>query len=158
MSYSFRDDGDPFVDCYMRRATDKDIAQKLRPRSSSLGHRVVGQSRGDYYEVAAAIGCEYVQSADKLMDCEPHIVVFCTSIMSLDTVLSRFPLKRYVSISSISSYPTEQRRRQSRIIRLYFDAFIHAVVTCLLTHRSEDLPTSLSQMCCLSSSTLMTYF
>ncbi|PXF46820.1 Arogenate dehydrogenase 1, chloroplastic [Gracilariopsis chorda] len=86
------------------------FGQFLSKAFAAQGHRVVGQSRGDYYEVAAAIGCEYVQSADKLMDCEPHIVVFCTSIMSLDTVLSRFPLKRLANklvadVLSVKLYP-----------------------------------------------------
>ncbi|KAI0565639.1 arogenate dehydrogenase, partial [Gracilaria domingensis] len=55
---------------------------------------VIGQSRGDYFEAAASIGCEYVQRAKELMEHEPDVVIFCTSIMSLSTVLSHFPLNK----------------------------------------------------------------
>lgn len=55
---------------------------------------VIGVSRGDYVEAAAAIGCEYFRRPDLLMDQSPDVVIFCTSIMSLDTVLTNFPLDR----------------------------------------------------------------
>lgn len=65
---------------------------------------VIGSSRGDYYAAAKAIQCEYVRGHDALMDCNPDVVIFCTSIMSLDSVLSKFPLQRYV-YALCSIYP-----------------------------------------------------
>lgn len=70
------------------------FGQFLGKRYASQGHRVIGCSRRDYTEAAHAIGCEYVLSNDALMDAEPHVVVFCTSIVSLDKVLAGFALER----------------------------------------------------------------
>ncbi|CAN8062244.1 unnamed protein product [Agarophyton chilense] len=86
------------------------FGQFLGKRFASQGHRVIGQSRGKYFDAAAAIGCEYVQHADELMDQEPEVVILCTSIMSLSTVLSHFPLKRLantlvVDVLSVKLYP-----------------------------------------------------
>lgn len=74
------------------------------------GHRVIGQSRGDYSTQAQAISCEYVRCPSALMDCHPDVVIFCTSIMSLDTVLSNFPLHRLsgvlvADVLSVKLYP-----------------------------------------------------
>ncbi|CDF35183.1 unnamed protein product [Chondrus crispus] len=74
------------------------------------GHRVIGQSRGNYDEKAAAIGCEYVNKPDLLMDAKPDVVIFCTSIMSLHTVLSKFPVHRLsgvlvADVLSVKMYP-----------------------------------------------------
>lgn len=74
------------------------FGQFLGKRYASRGHRVIATSRRDYTEAAAAIGCEYVPSNDALMDTSPNVVVFCTSIVSLHSVLTQFPLKRYVHV------------------------------------------------------------
>lgn len=67
-------------------------------------------SRGDYFKVAEEMGAEYVQNYDALMDRKPDVVILCTSIMSLETVLSKFPLERLggclvVDVLSVKMYP-----------------------------------------------------
>jgi arogenate dehydrogenase (NADP+), plant len=86
------------------------FGQFLGAGFAAQGHRVVGCSRGDYSAAASAIGCEYVRSADALLDTDPDVVVMCTSIMSLSTVLSRFPVERLagrlvVDVLSVKMYP-----------------------------------------------------
>lgn len=74
--------------------------------------RIIGLSRRDLSEQARAIGCEYVRSAELLMDEEPEVVIFSTSIMSLDSVLAKFPTSRLsdclvVDVLSVKMYPQE---------------------------------------------------
>lgn len=70
------------------------FGQFLAKRFATQGHRVIGVSRRDYSEEAKAIGCQFVQSPDALMDTAPNVVMFCTSITSLHSVLAKFPLHR----------------------------------------------------------------
>lgn len=72
------------------------FGQFLGERYAKCGHRVVGTSRKDYTKAAEAIGCEFVATNDDLMDVNPDVIVLCTSIMSLHTVLEHFPIDRYV--------------------------------------------------------------
>jgi arogenate dehydrogenase (NADP+), plant len=86
------------------------FGQFLGATFAAQGHRVVGCSRGDYADAARAIGCEYVRSADALLDADPDIVILCTSIMSLSSVLARFPVGRLagrlvVDVLSVKLYP-----------------------------------------------------
>ena len=86
------------------------FGQFLGEQFAKQGHRVIGQSRGDYFEIAKELGCEYVRDANKLMDEHPDVVILCTSIMSLRTVLSRFPVERLsgvlvVDVLSVKMYP-----------------------------------------------------
>lgn len=62
------------------------------------GHRVIGNSRRDYTKIAESIGCEYVIDPNVLMDKKPDVVVLCTSIMSLHTVMSKFPTERLAGV------------------------------------------------------------
>jgi arogenate dehydrogenase (NADP+), plant len=86
------------------------FGQFLGKTFSAQGHRVVGQSRGDYEAAAAAIGCDYVRDPNTLMDRDPDVVVLCTSIMSLSSVLAAFPVERLagrlvVDVLSVKVYP-----------------------------------------------------
>jgi arogenate dehydrogenase (NADP+), plant len=86
------------------------FGQFLGATFAAQGHRVVGCSRGDYADAAAAIGCEYVRDANALLDTKPDVVVLCTSIMSLSSVLARFPVDRLagrlvVDVLSVKEYP-----------------------------------------------------
>lgn len=86
------------------------FGQFLGATFAAQGHRVVGCSRGDYFEAAKAIGCEYVRDANAMLDAGPDVVVLCTSIMSLSTVLARFPVDRLagllvVDVLSVKEYP-----------------------------------------------------
>lgn len=86
------------------------FGQFLGKQFAKQGHRVIGMSRGDYSETAAAIGCEYVRDANVLMDSKPDVVLFSTSIMSLHSVLAKFPTERLagvlvVDVLSVKMYP-----------------------------------------------------
>lgn len=87
------------------------FGQFLGKKFAMQGHRVIGTSRGDYEDQATAIGCEYIRGdAEALMDCKPDVVVLCTSIMSLQSVLERFPTRRLantlvVDVLSVKKYP-----------------------------------------------------
>ncbi len=89
------------------------FGQFLGKKFAMQGHRVVGTSRGDYGAIAQAIGCEYVRAdADAFMDVDPDVVILCTSIMSLETVLSKFPVPRLagrlvVDVLSVKKYPRD---------------------------------------------------
>lgn len=75
-----------------------------------LGHRVIGQSRGDYFSDAHAIGAEYTREVDDAMSRDPDVVIFCTSVLSTAKVLQAFPLdklagKLVVDVLSVKEYP-----------------------------------------------------
>ncbi len=86
------------------------FGQFLGKEFARQGHRVIGCSRGDYTADAARIGCEYVRDANLLMNASPDVVILCTSIMSLHTVMSKFPTARLadvlvVDVLSVKMYP-----------------------------------------------------
>lgn len=89
------------------------FGQFLGKKFAMQGHRVVGTSRGDYATTAQAIGCEYVRgNADAFMDINPDVIILCTSIMSLETVLNKFPVNRLaeclvVDVLSVKKYPRD---------------------------------------------------
>lgn len=49
-------------------------------------------SRGDYSAAATKLGASYTRDAAVLVAAKPQVVIFCTSIMSLESVLRAFPL------------------------------------------------------------------
>lgn len=83
----------------------------LGKKFAMQGHRVIGTSRGDYKASASAIGCEYIRNdANALMDEHPDVIILCTSIMSLTSVLDAFPTDRLagclvVDVLSVKKYP-----------------------------------------------------
>lgn len=86
------------------------FGQFLGARFAAQGHRVIGSSRRDYSQKAAEIGCSYVNDPNKLLDANPDVIVFCTSIMSLSSVLAQFPVERLagrlvVDVLSVKMYP-----------------------------------------------------
>lgn len=73
---------------------------------------MIGSSRADYSAEAAAINCQYTRDTASLMDANPDVVIFSTSITSLDKVLSKFPLHRLanklvVDVLSVKMYPRD---------------------------------------------------
>lgn len=89
------------------------FGQFLGKKFALYGHRVIGTSRGDYSEVARKIGCEYIQNdVHRFMDERPDVVILCTSIMSLEAVLGKFPVSRLadclvVDVLSVKKYPRD---------------------------------------------------
>jgi len=89
------------------------FGQFLGKKFAFYGHRVIGTSRGDYSQVAKNIGCEYIQNdVHAFMDVRPDVVILCTSIMSLESVLGKFPVSRLahclvVDVLSVKKYPRD---------------------------------------------------
>jgi arogenate dehydrogenase (NADP+) len=75
-----------------------------------LGHHVIGQSRGDYAAEAAAIGASYTRDINQALEHDPHVVIFCTSVLSTAKVLEKFPKEALggrlvVDVLSVKEYP-----------------------------------------------------
>ena len=90
------------------------LTNQINQRSNK--HSVIGLSRGDYYADAAAINCEYVLDHAVLINMNHDVVVFSTSTMSLDKVLSDFPIyslanKLVVDVLSVKMYPHDLKLR-----------------------------------------------
>eukprot|EP00667_Euglena_gracilis_P006023 EG_transcript_6066 len=65
------------------------------------GHRVVASSRTDYSALAGQMGVRFTRSEDELMDNKPDVVVFCTSILSFESVLQKFPTHRLSNVLAV---------------------------------------------------------
>ncbi|GJQ09088.1 hypothetical protein GpartN1_g879.t1 [Galdieria partita] len=74
------------------------------------GHKVIGTSRSSYEAEAKSIGALYVPKATDMLDHEPDVVLFCTSITSTRSVIEAFPIdalrgKLVVDVLSVKAYP-----------------------------------------------------
>lgn len=70
------------------------FGQFLAKRFVEQGHLVFGTSRGDYTLKARELGASFVPAVEDLPDCRPDVVIFCTSITSLRSVMLKYPLQR----------------------------------------------------------------
>ncbi|KAK1857414.1 hypothetical protein I4F81_000033 [Pyropia yezoensis] len=73
------------------------------------GHQVIGMSRGDYSAAATKLGATYTRDAAALIAAKPDVVIFCTSMMSLASVLRAFPLDAladtlFVDVMSVKAH------------------------------------------------------
>lgn len=62
------------------------FGQFLAKRFIKHGHRVIGFSRGDYFEQARSIGAEFFNDADDFCEEHPDVVILATSIISTEKV------------------------------------------------------------------------
>mmetsp|Transcript_12577 Transcript_12577/g.23682 ORF Transcript_12577/g.23682 Transcript_12577/m.23682 type:complete len:415 (+) Transcript_12577:25-1269(+) len=88
------------------------FGQFLARRMVSQGHQVMATSRSDKYnEIAKELGVEYYQSVDDFCEEHPEVVVLCTSILSTESVVSKFPFLRLkrdtlmVDVLSVKEFP-----------------------------------------------------
>lgn len=55
---------------------------------------MIATSRTLYAEEAAEIGVTFYKNPDDFCESHPDVVIFATSILSLETVLKKFPVQR----------------------------------------------------------------
>lgn len=87
------------------------FGQFLAKRFITHGHRVIGFSRGDYFDKAREIGAEFFNDADDFCEEHPDVVILATSIISTEQVLRSIPLQRlkrntlFVDVLSVKEFP-----------------------------------------------------
>jgi hypothetical protein len=73
--------------------------------------QVLATSRGDYGALAAGMGVKYFGDANDFCEEHPDVVVFATSILSLEGVVSALPVQRlrrstlFVDVLSVKAFP-----------------------------------------------------
>lgn len=55
---------------------------------------MIATSRTPYVKEAAQMGVTFYPNADDFCESHPDVVIFATSILSLETVMKKFPLQR----------------------------------------------------------------
>lgn len=87
------------------------FGQFLAKRFVEQGHHVTATSRSPYEDVAKEIGVAYFRDVNDFCEDHPDVVVFCTSILSLESVLETFPVQRLrrstlmVDVASVKVFP-----------------------------------------------------
>ena len=73
--------------------------------------QVLATSRGDYRALAAGMGVKYFGDVNDFCEEHPDVVVFATSILSLEAVVSSLPVQRlkrstlFVDVLSVKAFP-----------------------------------------------------
>jgi arogenate dehydrogenase (NADP+) len=70
------------------------FGQFLSKRFIADGHTVIATSRTDYCNTAVELGAQFFKDADDFCEEHPDVVIFCTSILSLEATLEEFPFQR----------------------------------------------------------------
>ena len=70
------------------------FGQFLTKRFITGGHSVIATSRTDYSELASTLGATFYRDSDDFCEEHPDVVIFCTSILSLEATLDNFPFQR----------------------------------------------------------------
>ncbi|KAL4423565.1 hypothetical protein ABPG77_004605 [Micractinium sp. CCAP 211/92] len=87
------------------------FGQFLAKRMVQAGHEVIATSRSPYHDLAAAMGVKYFTDADDFCEEHPEVVILATSILSLESVLSKLPVQRlkrstlFVDVLSVKEFP-----------------------------------------------------
>ena len=72
---------------------------------------MLATSRGDYQALAAGMGVKYFGDANDFCEEHPEVVVFATSILSLEGVVGALPVQRlkrstlFVDVLSVKAFP-----------------------------------------------------
>jgi len=95
------------------------FGQFLAKRFVSQGHAVLATSRSDkYLPVAEELGVEYFSNVDDFCEEHPEVVVLCTSILSTERVVQKFPFLRLkrntllVDVLSVKEFPKKLLLRE----------------------------------------------
>ena len=89
------------------------FGQFLAKRFSANGHDVIATSRGDYFDVAAELGVGYFRDPDDFCEMHPDVVIFCTSILSTESTINKFPVQRLrrntlcADVLSVKQFPKQ---------------------------------------------------
>ncbi|BDA46160.1 probable T-protein [Coccomyxa sp. Obi] len=87
------------------------FGQFLAQRLVQAGHQVLATSRTDYREVAAGMGVAYFADANDFCEEHPEVVIFASSILSMESVLAALPVQRlkrntlFVDVLSVKEFP-----------------------------------------------------
>ncbi|KAJ8753186.1 hypothetical protein K2173_017772 [Erythroxylum novogranatense] len=87
------------------------FGQFLAKTMVQQGHKVLTYSRKDYSHVARELGVSYFSNAVEICDENPDVILFCTSILSTESVLKLFPVQRlrkstlFVDVLSVKEFP-----------------------------------------------------
>mmetsp|Transcript_4369 Transcript_4369/g.11310 ORF Transcript_4369/g.11310 Transcript_4369/m.11310 type:complete len:457 (+) Transcript_4369:421-1791(+) len=87
------------------------FGQFLAKKIVERGHTVIATSRSSYQGEAEEMGVEFFSSVDDFCEEHPDVVVLCTSILSVEKVLSSFPFLRLrrntlmVDVLSVKEFP-----------------------------------------------------
>jgi prephenate dehydrogenase len=74
-------------------------------------HQVLATSRTDYRKEAERIGVAFFKDANDFCEEHPEVVIFATSILSLESVLGDLPVQRlkrstlFVDVLSVKEFP-----------------------------------------------------
>ncbi|KAL8488433.1 hypothetical protein ACS0TY_024635 [Phlomoides rotata] len=75
------------------------------------GHKVFAHSRSNYHSVAESIGATFFSDLNDICEQHPDVMVICTSIISMESVLKSIPLQRlrrntlFVDVLSVKEFP-----------------------------------------------------
>lgn len=87
------------------------FGQFLAQRIVKSGHDVIATSRGDYATVAREMGARYFSDGDDFCEQHPDVVIFASSILSLESVVQSLPVQRlkrntlFVDVLSVKIFP-----------------------------------------------------
>lgn len=89
------------------------FGQFLAKHFVAQGHNVIATSRGDYTKAARDLGVIFFEDADDFCEEHPDVVIVCTSILSTETTLKKFPLQRlkrntlFCDVLSVKQFPKQ---------------------------------------------------
>ncbi|KAH6819168.1 prephenate dehydrogenase family protein [Perilla frutescens var. frutescens] len=75
------------------------------------GHTVFAHSRSNYHAVAQSLGAAFFSDPHDLCEQHPDVILVCTSIISMESVLRSLPLQRlrrntlFVDVLSVKEFP-----------------------------------------------------
>lgn len=73
--------------------------------------QVLATSRTDYRETAAGMGVSYFTDANDFCEEHPDVVIFASSILSMESVVAALPVQRlkrntlFVDVASVKEFP-----------------------------------------------------
>ncbi|KAG6662560.1 hypothetical protein CIPAW_03G251100 [Carya illinoinensis] len=77
------------------------------------GHTVLAHSRSDYSDAAKSLGVSFFSNPHDLCEEHPEVILLCTSVISIEWVLSSLPLQRlkrstlFVDVLSVKEFPRD---------------------------------------------------
>lgn len=89
------------------------FGQFLAKRFVRQGHHVMATSRGEYTRTAEDLGVKFYPVADDFCEAHPDVVIVCTSILSTEATLRKFPLQRlkrntlFCDVLSVKQFPKQ---------------------------------------------------
>ena len=89
------------------------FGQFLTKRFIKGGHEVIATSRTDHSGIARELGASFFRDADDFCEEHPDVVIFCTSILSLEATMQAFPFQRlkrntlFCDVLSVKQFPKQ---------------------------------------------------